>query len=80
VTPTPQPPPGGDPDDQDRMLSPEDVAGMLGGDINARSVRDHRHQWGLKSYKIGRHVRFTFTDVHAWIAARQDPSKNHDHD
>jgi excisionase family DNA binding protein len=75
VTPTPQPP-GGDPDDQAPMLSARDVAGMLGGGITPRTVRENRHAWHLPSYKIGRHVRFSFSDVRAWIAARQDQHRD----
>jgi len=74
VTPTPDAasPPPEDEDHRGRLLSPRDVARMLGGTITARTVLTRRHAWGLPSYKIGRHIRFRETDVQAWITQRHN--------
>ena len=69
MTTTPDTDEGPAPDDGP-MLSPQDVAAMLGGDITARTVRRYRRAWGLPSYKIGKHVRFREADVTALIARR----------
>lgn len=69
---TSQPPPGTPPDrtseaDSDRMLNAEQVAGLLGGDISARTVRAYWRTWGLQAYRVGKHLRWKERQVRAWI-------------
>jgi excisionase family DNA binding protein len=55
-----------------RMLSAEQVAEILGGGISAKTVLAYRHAWGLKSVKIGKHVRFRERDLNAWMDKRPE--------
>ena len=48
------------------------VATLLGGDISARTVRAYWRIWGLQAYRVGKHLRWRETDVHAWI--KQHPA------
>jgi len=48
-----------------RLLSSRDVAAILG--IPERTVRDRWKEWGLPTYKIGKHLRWKERDVFAWI-------------
>jgi len=48
-----------------RLLSSRDVAAILA--IPERTVRDKWKEWGLPTYKIGKHLRWKERDVYAWI-------------
>lgn len=63
--PTPDP-------DNDRMLTPAQVAEILGGNVTAGTVVRRRRSWGLPAHKVGRELRFRESDVHAWIRSRRD--------
>lgn len=55
-----------------RMLSAGKVAEILGGDISAKTVLACRHAWGLKSVRVGKHVRFRERDLCAWLDSRPE--------
>ena len=48
-----------------RMLSARDVAAILA--IPERTVRDKWKEWGLPTYRIGKHLRWRERDVYAWL-------------
>ena len=48
-----------------RLLSSRDVAAILS--IPERTVRDRWKEWGLPTYRIGKHLRWKERDVYAWI-------------
>jgi excisionase family DNA binding protein len=48
-----------------RLLSSRDVAAILA--IPERTVRDKWREWGLPTYRIGKHLRWKERDVYAWI-------------
>jgi excisionase family DNA binding protein len=48
-----------------RLLSSRDVAAILA--IPERTVRDRWKEWGLPTYRIGKHLRWKERDVYAWI-------------
>ncbi len=48
-----------------RMLSARDVAAILA--VPERTVRDKWREWGLRAYRIGKHLRWRERDVYAWI-------------
>jgi len=48
-----------------RMLSARDVATILA--VPERTVRDKWREWGLRAYRIGKHLRWRERDVYAWI-------------
>jgi len=48
-----------------RLLSSRDVAVILA--IPERTVRDKWKEWGLPTYRIGKHLRWKERDVYAWI-------------
>jgi excisionase family DNA binding protein len=52
------------------MLSAEQVAEILGGGISAKTILAYRHACGLKSVKVGKHIRFRERDVNAWMDNR----------
>jgi excisionase family DNA binding protein len=48
-----------------RMLSVQELAQMLA--VSPDTVYDQWRQWGLKGYKIGKHLRFREREVEQWI-------------
>ena len=48
-----------------RMLSAAEVGELLG--VPELSVRDKWREWGLRAYKIGKHLRWREREVLAWI-------------
>jgi excisionase family DNA binding protein len=48
-----------------RLLSARDVGAILG--VPERTVRARWKEWGLRAYRIGKHLRWRERDVHAWI-------------
>jgi excisionase family DNA binding protein len=48
-----------------RMISVQDVAEILG--ISPDTVYDEWRKWGLKGYRIGKHLRFKEREVALWI-------------
>jgi excisionase family DNA binding protein len=62
--PSPPPPAPGNPG---RLLTAAQVAALLGGNITARTVRAYWRTWDLQAYRVGKHLRWKETDVHAWI-------------
>lgn len=55
----------------DKMLSPDEVAELLG--ISVRTVYAWRYRGdGPPGFKVGRHVRYRPSDVEAWLADQAD--------
>ena len=48
-----------------KMLSVQDLAAMLAVPVD--TVYDQWRQWGLKGYRIGKHLRFREREVDQWI-------------
>jgi excisionase family DNA binding protein len=48
-----------------RMLSVRDVAEILG--VSPDTVYDEWRKWGLKGYRIGKHLRFRERELEQWI-------------
>lgn len=58
-------------DDNDRLLSPRELAAYLG--LPVATLYQYRYRGeGPPGYKIGRHVRYRWTDVQAWLAEQAD--------
>lgn len=54
-----------------RLLSPDDLSEYLG--IPVQTIYQWRHRGeGPPGYRIGRHVRYRWVDVQAWLATRCD--------
>jgi excisionase family DNA binding protein len=68
TTPPPGPAqPAPDPPGPGHLLTAGQVAALLGGDISARTVRAYWRTWGLRAYRVGKHLRWRKTDVLTWI-------------
>jgi excisionase family DNA binding protein len=53
----------------DRLLSVEELADYL--EVPVKTIYTWRHQnTGPKGFRVGRHVRFRWQDVQAWVAQR----------
>jgi excisionase family DNA binding protein len=58
-------------DGDHRLLSPDDLSEYLG--IPVQTIYQWRHRGeGPPGYRIGRHVRYRWVDVQAWLATRCD--------
>lgn len=56
------------------LATPEDLAEFL-NDIRIKTLAQWRYRGiGPKYRKVGRHVRYDWTDIHAWLA-RQCPDR-----
>lgn len=54
--------------DQDRLITPEEVATMLGGgNITAATVKHRWKHWGLHAHHVGKFLRFRQSDIHAYV-------------
>ncbi|HEY1703595.1 MAG TPA: hypothetical protein VGG75_28170 [Trebonia sp.] len=54
----------------DRLLTPGEVAAILGGEeITADTVVRSYKRWGLRAVKVGKFLRWTEHDVTAWVNA-----------
>ena len=52
----------------DRLITPEEVATILGGgNITAATVKHRWKHWGLHAHHIGKFLRFRESDVHAYV-------------
>lgn len=57
------------------LATPEDLAEFL-NDIPVKTLAQWRYLGtGPKYRKVGRHVRYDWADIHAWLA-RQCPDRN----
>lgn len=55
----------------DRLLSPDELSEYLG--IPVQTIYQWRHRGlGPRGHRIGRHVRYRWDDVQAWLATRAD--------
>lgn len=55
----------------DRLVSTGDLSEYLG--IPVQTIYQWRHRGeGPRGYRIGRHVRYRWADVQAWLATRSD--------
>ena len=53
----------------DRLLSPQDFAAYL--DVPVKTVYGWRHRrQGPPGFRVGRHLRFRWSDVEGWIDDR----------
>jgi excisionase family DNA binding protein len=48
-----------------RMLTVKDVAEILA--VSPDTVYDEWRRWGLKGYRVGKHLRFREREVDQWI-------------
>jgi excisionase family DNA binding protein len=48
-----------------RMISVRELAEMLA--ISPDTVYDEWRKWGLKGYRIGKHLRFREREIEQWI-------------
>ena len=48
-----------------RMLTVQEVAELL--HISADTVYDEWRNWGLRGYRIGKHLRFREREVNDWV-------------
>jgi predicted DNA-binding transcriptional regulator AlpA len=55
----------------DRLLTPAQVAAILGGNTTAYTIVRRWRQWNLPAVKIGRELRFWESDLYQWIRSRQ---------
>jgi excisionase family DNA binding protein len=63
----PPPPPGG----LDLLLSAEELSSYL--DVPIKTIYDWRRTGhGPTALRIGRHLRYTVTDVRAWLESQRD--------
>lgn len=57
--------------DEDRLLSPHELAAYLG--LPVATLYQYRYRGeGPPGYKIGRHVRYRWSDVQVWLAKQAD--------
>ena len=62
---TPDPPRGHD----DRLLSVEELADYL--EVPVKTIYTWRHRnTGPKGFRVGKHLRFRWRDVQAWVTQR----------
>lgn len=60
-----------------RLLTVEDLAEYLG--VPVATVYAWRyHRQGPPGFRVGRHLRYRFTDVEKWIRSRIDESGDRD--
>lgn len=51
------------------LATPSEVAAFLGGDFSEKTLANWRSEGkGPKYHKVGRHVRYDWADVNAWLA------------
>ncbi|MBO2453298.1 helix-turn-helix domain-containing protein [Actinomadura barringtoniae] len=55
-----------------RLLNAEEVARLLG--VPKRTVYSCWRVWGLRGYKVGRHLRFRERELDAWLEGREVPA------
>jgi excisionase family DNA binding protein len=72
VTPDPpgngqQPEPGEPPEPKGRLLTPAEVAQILGGNTTAGTIVRRWRAWKLPAHRVGRELRFFESDVYTWI-------------
>lgn len=54
---------------QQALATPAEVADYLGGDFSEKTLANWRSQGkGPEYMKVGRHVRYRWTAVEAWLA------------
>lgn len=57
------------PSPADRLLSVEELADYL--EVPVKTIYTWRHQnTGPRGFRVGKHVRFRWRDVEAWVAER----------
>jgi excisionase family DNA binding protein len=52
-----------------RLLSVEELAAYLG--VPKKTVYGCWRQWGLRGYRVGRHLRFRERHVEEWLQSRK---------
>jgi excisionase family DNA binding protein len=62
-----------DAETREPLLTTQDVASFLG--LPATTLKKWRAtRTGPRAYKVGKHVRYRFSDVEAWLAERVSES------
>jgi excisionase family DNA binding protein len=61
-------------DPLDRLLTVKDLAAYLGVPVAAVYGWRYRRQGGPLGFRVGRHLRFRYSDVEQWVAAQQQNS------
>lgn len=51
------------------LMSARELADFLGVPLNTVYIWNHRHQ-GPRAHKIGRHLRYRWPEVAAWLESR----------
>jgi excisionase family DNA binding protein len=52
-----------------RLLSVEELAAYLG--VPKKTIYGCWRQWGLRGYRVGRHLRFRQRQVEEWLTSRE---------
>jgi hypothetical protein len=65
--PPPTAAPGRPPQAGDRLLTPAQVAEILGGSVTAETVVRRWRKWELPARRVGRELRFWESSVYEWI-------------
>jgi excisionase family DNA binding protein len=61
-------------DDSDRLLSVDELADYLG--VPAKTLYAWRHRReGPRGFRVGRHLRYRWSDVQRWIEEQLDVAK-----
>jgi predicted DNA-binding transcriptional regulator AlpA len=66
----PEPDPG-PPKEEDKLLTPDEVAAKCGGRITGATVARRYKKWGLHAVKVGRELRFWESEVYEWFENRR---------
>jgi excisionase family DNA binding protein len=53
-----------------RLLSVEELAAYLG--VPKKTIYGRWRQWGLRGYRVGRHLRFRQRHVEEWLQTREE--------
>ena len=53
-----------------RLLSVQELAAYLG--VPKKTVYSCWRQWGLRGYRVGRHLRFRQRHVEEWLQTREE--------
>jgi excisionase family DNA binding protein len=56
-------------EEADQLLTPDELAARL--KMSLSTVYQKYREWGLTPYQVGRHLRFSDTEVTAWLAGQR---------
>ena len=52
------------------LLTLDQAASYL--QVSPRMLREHRHRWGLRATKVGRHLRFRMADIEKYLLSQRE--------